>query len=146
MKRIVVLSAVVLAMLVATTVSAEPVRGETIAAAHASLVRAWESSGAWTYAYTASPDNLVAFDGNLDDTIAATLDAYRSAFPDVRVEITEQAVEGELFVTRWIVTGTHRNASGGMAGGTLRVHGCLRSRLSDGMIMDCEFADASESP
>ena len=32
---------------------------------------------------------------------------YRTAFPDLRITIDDQVVEGETIVTRWTATGTH---------------------------------------
>ncbi len=40
---------------------------------------------------------------------------YREAFPDLRITIDEQIVEGETVVTRWTATGTHEGELMGMA-------------------------------
>jgi predicted ester cyclase len=40
---------------------------------------------------------------------------YRTAFPDLRISIDEQIVEGETVVTRWTATGTNEGELMGMA-------------------------------
>ena len=63
---------------------------------------------------------------------------YRSAFPDVRLNIEEQVAEGDRVVTRWIGSGTHQGEMMGIAptGNQIRVDGITISRIQDGKVVE----------
>jgi steroid delta-isomerase-like uncharacterized protein len=44
------------------------------------------------------------------------IETFRTAIPDLHLEIQDQYGEGETVVTRWITTGTHRGTLMGVAG------------------------------
>jgi predicted ester cyclase len=63
---------------------------------------------------------------------------YRSAFPDVRLNIEEQVAEGDRVVTRWIGSGTHQGEMMGIAptGNQIRVDGITISRIQEGKVVE----------
>jgi len=63
---------------------------------------------------------------------------YREAFPDLRITIDEQIVEGETVVTRWTATGTHEGELMGMAatGKQATTAGVNVNRLTDDLRLD----------
>jgi steroid delta-isomerase-like uncharacterized protein len=44
------------------------------------------------------------------DAFKALVTSYREAFPDLQMNIVEQAAEGDVVVSRWMASGTHRGA------------------------------------
>jgi steroid delta-isomerase-like uncharacterized protein len=72
---------------------------------------------------------------------AAVKDAaagYRAAFPDLRLTIEEQIVEGETVVTRWTARGTHQGELFGIAptGKQATVSGISIDRFSGGKVAE----------
>ena len=63
---------------------------------------------------------------------------YRTAFPNLRVTVDQQIAEGDLVVTRWTATGTHRGELFGTAPTKKRVsvQGIVISRITDGKIAE----------
>ena len=63
---------------------------------------------------------------------------YRSAFPDLKVPIEQQVVEGNLVVTRWTARGTHEGDLQGIApsGKSIAVQGVLIDRVENGQIQE----------
>jgi steroid delta-isomerase-like uncharacterized protein len=63
---------------------------------------------------------------------------YRGAFPDVRMTIEDQIAEGDLVVTRWTATGTHRGDLQGIAptGRQARISGIAIDRIAGGKITE----------
>ena len=63
---------------------------------------------------------------------------YRTAFPDLKVPIEQQVVEGDLVVTRWTARGTHGGDLQGIAptGKSIAVQGILIDRVSGGQIQE----------
>ena len=59
---------------------------------------------------------------------------YRSAFPDLHVEILEQVAEGDRVATRWVATGTHRGELMGIppTGNRMRQPGMEVVHISEG--------------
>ncbi len=64
--------------------------------------------------------------------------AYRSAFPDLHVQIEDQVAEGDRVSTRWTVTGTHDGDLMGIppTGRRITLPGMEISRISDGKIVE----------
>ncbi len=63
---------------------------------------------------------------------------YRTAFPDLRVPIEQQVVQGDLVVTRWTAKGTHGGDLLGIAptGKPINVPGVLIDRVAGGRIQE----------
>jgi steroid delta-isomerase-like uncharacterized protein len=63
---------------------------------------------------------------------------YRTAFPDLKVPIEQQLVEGDLVVTRWTARGTHGGDLQGIAptGKSIAVQGVLIDRVENGQIQE----------
>jgi steroid delta-isomerase-like uncharacterized protein len=64
--------------------------------------------------------------------------AYRSAFPDVRLQVEEVIAEGDLIAARWSATGTHRGDSLGFAstGRRAQFTGLTMVRIQGGKIVE----------
>jgi steroid delta-isomerase-like uncharacterized protein len=63
---------------------------------------------------------------------------YRTAFPDTKLTIEDQIAEGDLVVTRWTASGTHRGELFGVppTGNQVKVTGIFIDRISDGKIVE----------
>ena len=63
---------------------------------------------------------------------------YRSAFPDVHVEIEDMIAEGDRVATRWVASGTHEGDLMGISptGRRVRVAGTTIDRIADGQIVE----------
>lgn len=72
------------------------------------------------------------------DGFKQSIAAYRSAFPDLRITIDDQAAEGDKVITRWTARGTQRGELFGVAptGKMGTVTGITFSRVSGGKIME----------
>lgn len=70
--------------------------------------------------------------------LAALFDGYRSAFPDLAVEIDDLVVTDDATVMAFTLTGTHRGDLLGIpaTGRRVRVNGMVRSRFRDGRIAE----------
>lgn len=70
--------------------------------------------------------------------LAALLDGYRSAFPDLVVEIDDLVAADDATAMVFTLTGTHRGALLGIpaTGRRVQVTGMVRSRFRDGKIAD----------
>jgi steroid delta-isomerase-like uncharacterized protein len=70
--------------------------------------------------------------------LAALFDGYRSAFPDLALEIDDLVVADDATVMFFTFTGTHRGDLLGIraTGRRVRVKGMVRSRFRDGKIAD----------
>ena len=66
------------------------------------------------------------------------IEGYRSAFPDIEIRIEEQVAEGDLVVTRWTGTGTHKGELMGVAptGKGTTVTGVTIDKIKDGQIVE----------
>ncbi len=64
--------------------------------------------------------------------------AYRSAFPDLHLEIEEQIAEGDLVATRWTGTGTHDGELAGIppTGKRVTLPGMEIVRISGGKLVE----------
>jgi steroid delta-isomerase-like uncharacterized protein len=64
--------------------------------------------------------------------------AYRGAFPDLRINVEEIVAERDLTATRFTVTGTHHGDSLGFAptGKPVRITGQVMTRWKDGRIVE----------
>ncbi|MEZ4649398.1 MAG: ester cyclase [Candidatus Eisenbacteria bacterium] len=85
------------------------------------------------YVYRAPGEELRGRDG-----LAALLEGYRSAFPDLEISIDELVSGGDVTVLSFTLTGTHRGDLLGHAptGHRVKVHGMVRSRFRNGRIVD----------
>ncbi|MBS1564524.1 MAG: ester cyclase [Bacteroidetes bacterium] len=72
------------------------------------------------------------------DGIINTIDMFRSAFPDLVVEIHDQVAENDLVVTRKTLTGTHSDTFLGVpaSGRKIRVDTIDIIRLRDGKYLE----------
>lgn len=85
------------------------------------------------YVYRAPGEELHGTDG-----LMALLHGYRTAFPDLRVEIDELIDGDDVTTMAFTMTGTHRGPLMGHPP-TLRriaVHGMVRSRFRDGKVVE----------
>ena len=64
--------------------------------------------------------------------------AYRTAFPDIRLQVDEVVAEGDLVVARWSGSGTHSGDTLGFAGTGKRAHftGMAMARIQGGKIVE----------
>jgi steroid delta-isomerase-like uncharacterized protein len=72
------------------------------------------------------------------DAAKASIQGYRSAFPDLRITIEEQIADDQGVVTRWSAKGTHQGDLMGMAptGKQATVTGITLDRIVDGRIAE----------
>jgi len=63
---------------------------------------------------------------------------YRTAFPDLKVPIEQQVVQGNLVVTRWTARGTHGGDLQGIppSGKRIAVQGIVIDRIENGQIQE----------
>ncbi len=63
---------------------------------------------------------------------------YRSAFPDVHIEIEDQIAEGDKVASRWVARGTHEGELMGIepTGNRVRVAGTTIDRIAEGQIAE----------
>jgi steroid delta-isomerase-like uncharacterized protein len=63
---------------------------------------------------------------------------YRSAFPDVHVEIEDMIAEGDRVATRWVASGTHEGELMGISptGNRVTVVGNTIERIAEGQIAE----------
>ena len=63
---------------------------------------------------------------------------YRSAFPDVHIEIEDQIAEGDKVVSRWVARGTHEGDLMGITptGNRVTTAGMTIDRIADGKIAE----------
>jgi steroid delta-isomerase-like uncharacterized protein len=68
----------------------------------------------------------------------AVAEKFRSAFPDVHLEVEAIVADGDLVVARWTMTGTHSGAWGDIAptGRQIRVSGVNFFRIVEGKIAE----------
>ena len=64
--------------------------------------------------------------------------AYRTAFPDIHIEIEDQIAEGDRVATRWVASGTHEGDLMGInpTGNRVTVVGTTIERVADGQIAE----------
>jgi steroid delta-isomerase-like uncharacterized protein len=63
---------------------------------------------------------------------------YRTAFPDVRVQIEDQIAEEDRVATRWVASGTHEGELMGIAptGNRVTVAGMTIDRIANGQVVE----------
>ena len=85
------------------------------------------------YVYRSPGEELRGTDG-----LAALLNGYREAFPDLKMEIDELLVADDATVLAFTLTGIHRGDLLGIpaTGRTVKVQGMVRSRFRDEKIVD----------
>jgi len=85
------------------------------------------------YVYRSPGEELRGHDG-----LAALLNGYREAFPDLKMEIDELLVADDATVLAFTLTGIHRGDLLGIpaTGRGVKVQGMVRSRFWDGKIVD----------
>ena len=83
--------------------------------------------------HTARPGRPAGVEG-----VKEVIGTFRTAFPDLRVQIAELLGEGELVATRFVITGTHNGPLMGVppTGRTVRVPGMCISRIAGGTIAE----------
>jgi steroid delta-isomerase-like uncharacterized protein len=111
------------------------------------IVRAWEeifNQGNLDAAdEILAPDYVVhntagAPDGHTPDALKQTVVMQRNAFPDIHTTVVDQVAEGDMVVSRWIGTGTHKGELMGIppTGVQITNTGILLSRVADGKIAE----------
>lgn len=72
------------------------------------------------------------------ETLAMFLDLYKTAFPDLRLEIQDMVAEGDRVATRWIMRGTHMGPLMGIDPSRQRIEvkGLRIDRLAKGQIVE----------
>ncbi len=85
------------------------------------------------YVHRAPGEELHGADG-----LTALLNGYRTAFPDLRIEIDELLAHGDVTLLSFTLTGTHRGDLLGhpATGRRVKAHGMVRSRFRDGKIAE----------
>jgi steroid delta-isomerase-like uncharacterized protein len=85
------------------------------------------------YVYRSPGEELCGPDG-----LVALFDGYRSAFPDLALQIDDLVVADDSTVMSFTLTGTHRGDLLGISatGRRVRVNGMVRSRFRDGKIAE----------
>jgi steroid delta-isomerase-like uncharacterized protein len=70
--------------------------------------------------------------------IREQIQLYRSAFADFRITVEDQIAEGDVVVTRWSATGTHRGDLQGIppTGKRVTVAGLTMDRIVNGKIVE----------
>jgi steroid delta-isomerase-like uncharacterized protein len=63
---------------------------------------------------------------------------YRTGFPDIDITIEEQVAEGDVVVSRWSATGTHRGDLAGIppTGKRVAVNGTAFEHFRDGKLVE----------
>lgn len=87
-------------------------------------------------------DNLVEHDPNQEkradakESFKATVQAFKSAFPDGQTIIESQVAEGDIVVTRWRITGTHKGIFMGIEATNKKIEmtGMFYDRVLDGQL------------
>ena len=96
---------------------------------------------------TAGLDDLVADDHVLHgplgnhcglESIRLNVHGVRTAFPDLRVEITDLVAEGDRVARRWVATGTHQGDFLGVrpTGRRVRITGMAIDRVAAGKVAE----------
>ncbi|WP_346924733.1 ester cyclase [uncultured Arthrobacter sp.] len=82
---------------------------------------------------SAAPESTVGL-----DAARASIEGYRTAFPDLRVTIEDQIADDDRVVTRWSAKGTHQGELMGMpaTGKQTTVTGITIDRIEDGRIAE----------
>lgn len=82
---------------------------------------------------SAAPESTVGL-----DAARASIEGYRTAFPDLRVTIEDQIADDDRVVTRWSAKGTHQGELMGMpaTGKETTVTGITIDRIVDGRIAE----------
>lgn len=83
-------------------------------------------------------DPAAAATGGGREGARAMVQMFRSAFPDLHVELGELVADGDLVATTWTGTGTHQGELMGVAptGRSVTVTGCGMDRIRDGVIVE----------
>ena len=70
--------------------------------------------------------------------VRRTVEMFRTAFPDLHIEIEEQVAEGDVVVSRSVTRGTHRGVLMGIAptGRQMAMPGMVMARIRDGKLTD----------
>ncbi len=83
-------------------------------------------------------DPAMPEEGHGRENVKEFASMYRSAFPDIHVQIEDQIAEGDKVATRWTGTGTHEGELMGInpTGNRVRVAGMTIERIADGQIAE----------
>jgi steroid delta-isomerase-like uncharacterized protein len=90
-------------------------------------------------------DPAMPEEGHGRERVKEFVSMYRSALPDVHVEIEDQIAEGDRVATRWVTSGTHEGDLMGInpTGNRVRVVGMTIHGIADGQIAETwEIYDA----
>ncbi len=84
-----------------------------------------------TYRYDSPTEEIVGVDG-----LRAFITALRTAFPDMRVDVTDQIGDGQKVCTRVTLTGTQQGEFEGIpaTGRPIKIEGVIISELAKGRI------------
>lgn len=85
------------------------------------------------YLYQSPADSIEGI-----DDLRAFVQAFRTAFPDLHINVNDQIAEGGKVSTRITMTGTHQGDFLGLpeTGEKVHVQGVILSRFQDGLILE----------
>jgi steroid delta-isomerase-like uncharacterized protein len=117
-----------------------------MSAENKALVRRWFEE-VWNLGSTSAIDEMMSDDGvvhGLGPDLHGPAQfkpfhaAYRSAFPDITIQIDEMLAEGDAVAARWSAAGTHRGDSLGFLATSKRAQfsGMVFVRIRDGKIVE----------
>jgi steroid delta-isomerase-like uncharacterized protein len=117
-----------------------------MSAENKALVQRWFEE-VWNQGRASAVDELLASDGvvhGLGSDLRGPADfklfhaAYRSAFPDITIQVDEVVSEGDIVAARWSGTGTHRGDSLGFMATSKRAqfNGMVFVRIRAGKIVE----------
>lgn len=83
-------------------------------------------------------DPAMPEEGHGPEDFKQFVSVYRSAFPDLHVEIEDQVAEGDRVATRWTAAGTHEGELAGIAptGKRVTTPGMEISRIEGGKVAE----------
>jgi steroid delta-isomerase-like uncharacterized protein len=115
------------------SIPSRPAAGPTaVSPADERTIRKFYGDG-WTAGSRSVVQSLTAH----EHQCSRLFDRYRSAFPDLRVDVQSIQKNGDQIVVKWAAQGTHRGTLDGLAATGRRVQstGITRMRIVDGNIM-----------
>ena len=90
-------------------------------------------------------DPAMPEEGHGRESVKESASMYRSAFPDIHMEVEDQIAEGDRVATRWTGTGTHEGDLMGISptGNRVAVVGMSIDRIAEGQIAETwDYYDA----
>jgi len=109
----------------------------------ASVAELW-NTGNSAIAHRVYADDCPRIDVNLPqgtrggEAVARYVAEIRSAYPDLRLEVTDTVSEGDRLVVHWSITGTHGGTFRGLAptGKRINIEGVTLARVKDGKLTE----------